>query len=88
VNLLNTCKGGNEWATTPLSEMADALRKCGIIVVTSNGNGGVEGIFEFEGALLGRETMPVASIENTHYLSFKAYDISDKNFSIGYKFYI
>lgn len=66
--------------------MADALTKYGIIVVTANGNYGTEGIFESGGTLLGRETIAVASIENTHYLSFKAYDVSDKNFSIGNNF--
>ena len=63
--------------------MADALMEHGIIIVTADGNNGVEGIFESGGAILGRETISVASIENSHYLSFKAYDISDKKFSIG-----
>jgi hypothetical protein len=63
--------------------MADALTKHGIIVVTANGNNGVEGIFESNGGLLGRETISVSSVENSHYLSFKAYDISDMKFSIG-----
>ncbi|PKC06327.1 subtilisin-like protein [Rhizophagus irregularis] len=81
MNIINLSLGGNGWAVNPLSEMADALTKYGIIVVTANGNYGTEGIFESGGTLLGRE---IASIENTHYLSFKAYDVSDKNFSIDY----
>ena len=63
--------------------MSDALTKHGIVVVTADGNDGVERIFESGGALLGKNTISVASIENSHYLCFKAYDISDKNFSIG-----
>jgi len=66
--------------------MADALTRHGIIVITANGNDGIDGIFESGGTLLGKETVSVASIDNTHYITFKAYDVSDKNFSIGMSF--
>ncbi|GBB84961.1 hypothetical protein RclHR1_11550003 [Rhizophagus clarus] len=36
MNIINLSLGGNGWARTPLSEMADALTKYGIILVTAN----------------------------------------------------
>ncbi|CAI2174511.1 512_t:CDS:10 [Funneliformis geosporum] len=84
MNIINLSLGGTNWAITPLSKMIDALTRTGIIVVTANGNVGIEGIFESEGELLGSKAISVGSIENTHYLAFKAYDVSDKNFSIDY----
>ncbi|CAG8635882.1 13819_t:CDS:10 [Funneliformis caledonium] len=84
MNIINLSMGGTTWTTTPLSKMIDALTRSGIIVVTANGNVGNEGIFESVGELLESDAISVGSIDNTHYLTFKAYDVSDKNFSIDY----
>ncbi|CAG8591930.1 10470_t:CDS:10 [Funneliformis mosseae] len=84
MNIINLSMGGTTWTITPLSNMIDALMRSGIIVVTANGNVGNEGIFESVGELLESDAISVGSIDNTHYLTFKAYDVSDKNFSIDY----
>ncbi|GES95980.1 S8 family serine peptidase [Rhizophagus clarus] len=63
MNIINLSLGGNGWARTPLSEMADALTKYGIILVTANGNDGTEGIFESRGVLFGREGKPYQLVQ-------------------------
>jgi hypothetical protein len=60
------------------------LTESGIVVIVADGNKGLGGIWKTGAVSLGFNSLAVASVENSHFLGFKAYDVNDDSFSIEY----
>ncbi|CAJ0834871.1 21185_t:CDS:10 [Entrophospora sp. SA101] len=76
--------GGNFWASTPLSDSIGKMIESGVVVAVADGNSGLDGLWKTISSAFGYKSLSVASVENSHFLGFKAHDINDNDCSLEY----
>ena len=72
-----------EWPESPTAKAADRLVKAGMIVVTSFGNSGADGLYSGGAPGVGKKVIGVASYDNTH-VTLSTFTVSPDATSIGY----
>ncbi|CAJ0635550.1 6165_t:CDS:10 [Entrophospora sp. SA101] len=84
MDIVNLSLGGNFWASTPLSDSIGKMIESGVVVAVADGNSGLDGLWKTISSAFGYKSLSVASVENSHFLGFKAHDINDNDCSLEY----
>ncbi|CAJ0834115.1 2156_t:CDS:2, partial [Entrophospora sp. SA101] len=79
MDIVNLSLGGNFWASTPLSDSIGKMIESGVVVAVADGNSGLDGLWKTISSAFGYKSLSVASVENSHFLGFKAHDINDND---------
>jgi subtilisin family serine protease len=84
MNVINISIGSAfQWPDYPTAKAADRLVKKGMVVVTSFGNSGANGLYSGSAPGVGAKAIAAASFENTH-ITLSTFKVSPDNTSIGY----
>ncbi|CAJ0759241.1 23820_t:CDS:10 [Entrophospora sp. SA101] len=84
MDIINLSLGGEGWAETSMSVLADSIANRGINVIAANGNEGIRGIWDSGIPAIGYGTISVASMDAKNFLVYRATDIKDSSFIIDY----
>ncbi|CAH1759833.1 506_t:CDS:10, partial [Entrophospora sp. SA101] len=84
MDIVNLSLGGEGWAETSMSVIADSIATRGINVIAANGNEGTRGIWDSAMPAIGYGTISVASMDAKNFLVYRATDIKDPTFIIDY----
>nr|CAG8475858.1 10376_t:CDS:10 [Entrophospora candida] len=84
MDIVNLSIGGEGWAETSMSVLADSIANRGINVIAANGNEGTRGIWDSAMPAIGYGTISVASMDAKNFLVYRATDIKDSSFIIDY----
>jgi subtilisin family serine protease len=85
MNVVNMSIGAafQTWPQYPTAVGADALVAAGVVVVTSIGNSGANGVYSASAPGVGRKVIGVASYDNTH-VELNVFTVSPDNAQIGF----
>jgi len=82
--VLNMSIGSSfQWPQYPTAQAADRLAERGVVVVTSAGNSGANGMYAVGAPGVGDKVFATANFQNTH-VNLPAFSITPDNLAIGY----
>ncbi|HJX29844.1 MAG TPA: S8 family serine peptidase, partial [Thermoanaerobaculia bacterium] len=82
--VLNMSIGSSyQWPAYPTAQAADRLVERGVVVVTSAGNSGANGMYAVGAPGVGEKVIATANFQNTH-IKTAAFSISPDNLLVGY----
>jgi minor extracellular serine protease Vpr len=82
--ILNMSIGSSyQWPQYPTAQAADRLVERGVVVVTSAGNSGGNGMYAVSAPGVGERVIATANFQNTH-IKLPAFTITPDNLAIGY----
>ena len=82
--ILNMSIGSSyQWPEYPTAKAADRLANRGVVVVTSAGNSGANGMYAVSAPGIGEKVIATANFNNTN-LNIQAFTITPDNLAIGY----